>query len=123
MELFKVGLNDYTNNIINGPYAVDEEPVCDEWVDGRGVTHKSKKRDKISGTFTMKFRTLAEYTTFANLIKTSTESGQYVECTVFLNKKQETRTKNFFIEWFPVASQKSNLVYDYGEITITISEA
>ena len=55
MSLFKMGNVDYTRFITVPSYKVNSEPVTESYTDIRKVDHDQYIRDRITGSFTLKF--------------------------------------------------------------------
>ena len=55
MSLFKMANVDYTRFITMPSYKVISEPVTEEYTDINKISHAQYIRDKISGSFTLKF--------------------------------------------------------------------
>ena len=63
--LFKVGSTDYTASILNDEtYNVKKNDEFDVWKDANRVEHRKKVRTRVAGSFNLKFRDEASYTSF-----------------------------------------------------------
>lgn len=123
LNLFLLGANDYTNNIINETYDVQKEDVYVSWTDGNFIDRREITRTRIVGKFTMRFRTLASYEAFVADLSSAKTSGGYYACTIWANNTVDSNSANLFISMSPVAHQKPNLVMDYQEFEVTVKEA
>lgn len=121
--MFIINQTDYSAHVIAGSYKVNNVPVCSEWTDANGTTHRQKIRDKVSGTFDMWFRSLTDYNAFLATIATNMTSAMTVPCTVEVNNANITKTSNFFIDHETVRN-RDGAWDDYMErFTVTITEA
>lgn len=123
MILFSINGKDYTNNILNDSFEVLDEEIFNEWVDGNHTTHRDLLRSKASGTFKMMFRRLEEYEEFINRLHDSKTRGGYVVAVVHCNNTNDSKNCNLFIRTTSALHQKENLVFDYGEIAVSVEEA
>lgn len=101
MRLFIVNGQDYTRNIMVPSYAVNSAPCFEEWTDGNGDQHRDIYRRQIGGSFTVDFRTLAEYQQFIETIKAATTAAGYLPATVYINNRNETKDGLFFVDIAP----------------------
>lgn len=122
LELFKVDSTDYTNNIINESYEVQDNDVYQSWTDANFITHREKVRTKVEGKFTMRFRSLSTYQNFVTYMASKKTTGSYYPCSVYCNNTRTKKTVNLFVTWAPKAIQRPDMVMDYGEFDVTISE-
>lgn len=122
LNLFVVGSTDYTNNIINESYDVQKTDVFETWTDANYKIHRETIRTRIEGSFTMRFLSLASYQAFVSHMAQQKTSGGYYSCTIWSNNTQESNTAELFIEWAPKAVQRPDLVMDYSEFTVNVTE-
>lgn len=99
-NLFIVGNENYTNNIIVGTYAINNKPVYKTYTDSNGNTHRFKTRDKIVGSFNMFFKTAEEFNAFSAVVKSNESSVNFsVPITVTVNNTGEEKLINAFIDY------------------------
>lgn len=99
-NLFIVGNENYTNNIIVGTYAINNKPVYKTYTDSNGNTHRFKTRDKIVGSFNMFFKTAEEFNAFSAVVKSNESSVNFsVPVTVTVNNTGEEKLINAFIDY------------------------
>lgn len=123
LPLFTLDGTDYTNNIINGTYDVNQNDVYEEWTDANHVIHQHTMRTRYEGQFTMRFRTLASYEAFVADMAAHKTSGNKYTVTVWANNTLTSKEVEAFMEWHTVPTQKENLVFDYGEFSVSLKEA
>lgn len=123
MILFKIGSNDYTNNILNETYAVKDEIIYNEWTDGNYISHRDILRNKVAGAFVMRFRRLEEYESFIQTLNSSRTAEGYNICSIHCNNTHSLKNCNLFISIDSTLGQKDNLIFDYGEINVEVGEA
>ena len=99
--LVKIGTTDITKHIIAESYDVNEEDVYNEWTDANKVKHRDVTRQKIVGTFTLKFNTDKEYAYFVNLIKTSRTAARLLPMTVYVVNADENREVKMIYSFKP----------------------
>ena len=101
MELFRIGTVDFTKRITVPSYKVNRHPQYHEWVNGNGVTRRHVYRQKISGTFTMRFVNPEDYFEFINMVSENTGAGGYTPVSVYVNNINEVVNTNVFINFDP----------------------
>ena len=99
--LVRIGTTDITKHIIAESYDVNEEDVYNEWTDANKVKHRDAIRQKIVGTFTLKFNTDKEYAYFVNLIKTSRTAARLLPMTVYVVNADENREVKMIYSFKP----------------------
>ena len=99
--LVRIGTTDITKHIIAESYDVNEEDVYNEWTDANKVKHRDTIRQKIVGTFTLKFNTDKEYAYFVNLIKTSRTAARLLPMTVYVVNADENREVKMIYSFKP----------------------
>lgn len=123
LQLFVLGGTDYTNNIINGTYDVNNNDVEEIWTDGNHVEHPEIVRTRLEGKFTLRFRTLASYEAFVADYTSKKQANGLCSCKLWSNKTLAHKTGNVKFTFAPVPMQKNNLVMDYQEFNVTVREA
>lgn len=123
LELFVLGGTDYTNNIINDTYDVNDNDVEETWTDGNYVEHFEVVRTRLEGRFTLRFRSLASYEAFVADYASKKQADGLCSCKLWSNKTLAHKTGNVKLTFTPVPMQKDNLVMDYKEFSVTVREA
>jgi hypothetical protein len=123
LELFVLDGTDYTNNIINDTYDVNNNDVEETWTDGNYVEHFEVVRTRLEGRFTLRFRSLASYEAFVADYASKKQADGLCSCKLWSNKTLAHKTGNVKLTFAPVPMQKSNLVMDYHEFNVTVREA
>lgn len=124
MTIFKIGSNDYTNNVLNdGNYKVNNVEEYIEWTDANFTIHRDIRRKRVSGTFNMMFRTKASYEAFIAYIA-STKTNGYNICEIKCNNEINTlENVKLFINFTPTLEQKNNMQLDYGRFQVSVEGA
>lgn len=123
MEQFIINSVDYTNNIVYPTYKVNNTSVYDEWEDGNRVKHKSFARNKIKGSFTMKFFDAISFNNFFTALKTNRTQAGYVLASVFVVNENRLATGNFFIDCEPANVIPQIGMANFEGFDVTIEEA
>lgn len=123
LEFFVLGGTDYTNNIINDTYDVNDNDVEETWIDGNYVEHFEVVRTRLEGRFTLRFRSLASYEAFVTDYASKKQVDGLCSCKLWSNKTLAHKTGNVKLTFTPVPMQKDNLVMDYKEFSVTVREA
>ena len=135
MQLFSISTTvnnetvnkDYTQHITMPSYKVNEFDETIDWVDGNKRKHKHIVRTRIKGSFTMKFLNVEDFDEFfetleANKIGSGDHSGA-VLCTVYLNKKNITKSAYLFIDTDPANTRPYIGVKKYDGFEVKVEEA
>lgn len=116
---------DLTRHIPVGSYEVNMNEEFEEWTDSNYDIHRKLLRNRIEGTFSLKFNSIAEYETFLNILalaKTTTRQN-YIGMNVFATNKGQVYAKKFYYEFAP-NNDLPNMAHGNSEaFPITIKEA
>lgn len=100
MIMFKIGSKNYSGNVVANNYNVSQNSVYKSWSDAFGVEHRSETRKRITGTFTMMFKTIEEYETFLLDLENNRDDDGTNEILIAINKPVNiTKHINAFIEF------------------------
>ena len=135
MSLFKMGNNDYTRFITMPSYKVNSKPVTKEYQDVNMTTHKEFIRNKVSGSFTLKFfddssydeaysgRTAAQnFQEFFNDYERQRAANGLITITVYVNNLNTTKQIQAYMEMEPADTMpymNGGKTYDGFDVTIT----
>ena len=99
-----VNVTDITPYINYTSYAVDSEPVYNEWVDANYSTHRDEVRRKIKGSFELAFTSDTDYNAFITLLNSnkaanllhislyvSSDINALTDCYVYYSIKEKSR--------------------------------
>lgn len=117
----RVGSSDIGANVIAGTYAVNNKPDYSVWKDANHVNHKTKLRDRISGSFEMFFRTVEAYQSFVQNIQANTQENA-VLMTVTVNNTGEEKTGYFFIDYELTRNRDANWDDYFARYKVKIEE-
>lgn len=113
--VFKVSNTDFSDHVVAGTYAVNNEPVFTSYEDANGVEHRQKIRDRVVGTFDMIFKTLEDFNDFIECVKEYTlPSSCAVPILVQVNNTAELKLVNAFIDFSPTRN-RNDMWQDYME--------
>jgi len=126
MAMLTINGVDYSGHVIAGSYNVVKKPVGVNWTDGFKVNRfEYQGRERVSGSFDMFFRTMAEYNAFLADLSAVYSLGFYT-ITVKLNNiapPSDSATGNFKFGFSPVRNI-DGLREDYIQrFTVSIEEA
>lgn len=136
MELFKMGVGDdaidFTTNITVPNFKVNRKPVTEEYTDLNYVVHRETVRQRIEGTFTLKFYSMEDetvngvvlhgYKTFVDCFNNSLNGEGAVKATVYANNMLKAYEGEFYLDFqaqntIPFFGSKS-----YNGFDVTIKE-
>lgn len=135
-SLFKMGNVDYTRFITVPSYKVTSKPVTKEYEDINMVSHKQYVRNKVEGSFTLKFfddksydenynsYTAAEnFQAFFDAYNSLRSSNGLIEIEVYVNNLNTTKTIKAYLDMEPSNTlpymNASGKDYDGFDVTIT----
>ena len=95
-SLFVVNGVDLTTHIVAPTYIMNELNVYEEWTDANKVNHRDVIRTRVTGSFDVYIDNETDFNTFVNMIENKS-GGDYITATVYINNKDTTDTRNFFI--------------------------
>lgn len=123
--MFKVGAVDYSNKVIDG-YAVQSNPEYTAWNDANGREHRSVIRERVSGSFTLFFKTISDYDSFCLNLRNTMKNDTSNPCVVWDNYKNQEVTSDFFISHTPSRSRGDGAGDEWGDmmgkVKVTIKE-
>ncbi len=120
--MFKIGLTDYSRNVVGENYSVQSNDEFETWTDANGKEHRSAYRQRISGTFEMYFPTMADYTNFASLLATSKHSDLTYSVTIYDNKTGIETNANVFLDYNLVQYRDSGFRDRMERVKVTVKE-
>lgn len=120
--MFKINTTDYSQRVVGSGYEVQSNDEYETWTDANGKEHRSAYRTRISGKFSMLFKDMSEYTTFATLLAAQKRTDLTYPVTVYDNKTGTETTINAFLDY--TLSQYRGPGFDdrMEQIEITIKE-
>lgn len=121
--LFKVGSTDYTASILNDEtYKVKKNDEFDVWRDANRVEHRKKVRTRVAGSFNLKFRDEASYTSFLTTLAAEKQAEEYYPCSIYCNNTKTVENVNLFINFEPVLIQESSMQLRFKEFPVEVRE-
>lgn len=127
MVLFKLKSSgettfDVTPFIVLNTYAVSTQPDFDTWYDGNRTERRGVKRQKLKGTFSIKFFDKKDYADFFTFLESNKTSADYIDATAYDVKKRTTKDSIFYIDYEPANLEPSTGFSFNDEIELTITE-
>ena len=120
--LLGIGQKNYTNKIVEGSYKVYKNDVTYDWTDGNNKEHRDLLRTRTEGSFSLKFNTWSEFTTFLSDLQ-NVKSGTEYTLTVFAINTNTAVSSTFFVDIPNEYRQNPNLTFSPGTFTVSIREA
>lgn len=123
--MFKVGSVDYSDKVIDG-YAVQSDSEYTAWNDANGREHRSVIRERVSGNFTLFFKTISDYDSFCLNLRNTMKNDMSNPCVVWDNYKNQETTADFFVSLTPSRSRGDGSGDTWGDmigkVKVTIKE-
>ncbi len=124
MELFKIGEYDVTPHIVVPTYKINKLPKYEDWEDANYTTHREVVRHIVSGTFTVKFWSIAEFEEFITAVDATlmNDGSHHIYAYVANDKTNQSLQSTYaFIEFdlehtLPIIGTEDD---DGFEVTIT----
>ncbi len=120
--MFKVGITDYSKNVVGENYSVQNNDEYETWTDANGKEHRSAYRTRISGTFEMYFPTMADYTNFATVLSASKQADLTYSVTIYDNKTGLETNTNVFLDYTLVQYRDPGFRDRMERIKVTVKE-
>lgn len=120
--LVKIANTDITKYILSSTYDVNEENVIKEWTDANYVTHRNVIRQKVLGSFDLKFNKEEEYSAFCALIRERCTAEYLLPVTLYVVNKNEERDTQVFFEYQPKLVKNLSSGKSYKEFTFEVEE-
>lgn len=116
---------DLSSHIPMGGYRVNVLEEYEEWTDSNYDIHRKLLRNRVEGTFELKFKSISDYEDFLSAItKARTTTGQnYIEMDAFATNKGVSYNKKFYIEFEPKNDLPFMADSKNDSFTVTIKEA
>ena len=121
MNLVTIGELNLTPFILKNEYTVNKTFEYKEWQDANGNYHRNIIRDRISGTFKLKFLTPATYTSFLNAIEAAKTGIDMVTMTLYCNNTEQYATRSIYFDFKPTMI-KTGLSNYYKEFDVSVQE-
>lgn len=114
-----------TTHIPMGTYNVNVMEEYEEWTDSNYDIHRKLLRNRIEGSFNLKFKSIADYEEFLDVLaKAKTTTGQnYIKMSAFVTNKGQILTKMFYFEFEPTNDLPTMADGKNDAFTFTIKEA
>lgn len=114
-----------TSYVPMGTYNVNVLEEFEEWTDSNYDIHRKLLRNRVEGTFDLKFKSIADYESFLTVLtKAKTTTGQnYIEMDAFCTNKGASYNKKFYYEFTPKNDLPNMADSKNDAFTFTIKEA
>lgn len=124
MAIFKIKNKDFSGHMIAGAYKVNTIENVYSWIDGDGRNHKRTLRKRMTGSFDLFFKTMAEYADFIAAVEASKSenSANYVTATLTDNIGGQDKTGLFYLSFVPVRNRDVNWRDCIERFTVTVEE-
>lgn len=98
LTLLSIGGTDLTEFVDKQNWDVNRTPVFKDWTDANQVIHRHVMRYRISGSFKIGFKEVADVTSFLTLLEANRQSGEYYTAQVFSNDDNTLHTAEIFLD-------------------------
>lgn len=114
-----------STHIPMGTYSVNMSEEYEEWTDSNYDIHRKLLRNRVEGSFGLKFKNIADYEEFLNALSLakSTTQQNYIEVDAFCTNKGTSYNRKVYYEFaqtndLPLMADAKNSAF-----TVTIKEA
>lgn len=116
---------DLSKHIPMGSYNVNVIEEFEEWTDSNYDIHRKLLRNRVEGTFDLKFKSIADYETFIDVLALAKATTQqnYIEMDAFATNKGMIYNKKFYFEFAPKNDLPMMADSKNDAFTFTIKEA
>lgn len=119
--LVKIGNVDFSRNVLTGTYEVNAYDVYQKWTDANQVEHRDVVRQRVSGSFDLKFLTEEDYASFIETVKANKASDGTLPVSLYVVNENEQRETKVYFKMGP-AVRKSLNKKSYTAFTFEVSE-
>lgn len=114
-----------SRHIPMGSYNVNVMEEFEEWTDSNYDIHRKLLRNRVEGTFDLKFKSVEEYEGFLNVLTAAkaTTGQNYIEMDAFCTNRGATYNKKFYYEFEPKNDLPQMADSKNEAFTVTIKEA
>ena len=95
---FKIGSTDFTGKVDPQSYAVNLVDEYTSWKDGNRREHREVTRQRRKGSFSLGFRSTADFASFRSTLTTAKTADGYCAVTVYVSNTGSTDTINAFLD-------------------------
>lgn len=120
--MFKVGLTDYSRNVVGENYSVQSNDEYETWTDANGKEHRSAYRQRISGTFELYFTNEAEYLSFQSVLEDNKRADLTYPITIYDSRTGNEEDIFAFINYNITLYRNPAFVDRVEQIKVTIKE-
>lgn len=97
MEILRINSVDFSSSVNQRSWQVQNQKEYASWIDGNRITRRTLTRQKVTGTFTLTFKTGAALDAFKAAVAAATTEDDYTEVTVYVANDHQTKTINAFL--------------------------
>lgn len=114
-----------SRHIPMGSYNVNILEEFEEWTDSNYDIHRKLLRNRVEGTFDLKFKSVEEYEGFLNVLTAAkaTTGQNYIEMDAFCTNRGAIYNKKFYYEFEPKNDLPQMTDSKNESFTFTIKEA
>ena len=121
--IFKINGVDYTDNVVNGTYEVNQEERFSEWEDANHRRHSSDYHTKVVGTFDLFFKKTEDYETFIGIVEDGKLSDGRCRVTLSVNNIGATFDGFAFVKFAPTRATNETIGDFFDQFTLSLEEA
>lgn len=120
--MFKIGLTDYSKNVVGENYSVQSNDEYETWTDANGKEHRSAYRQRISGTFELYFTNEEEYLTFQSVLEANKRTDLTYPITIYDSRTGNEEDIFAFVNYNITLYRNPAFVDRVEQIKVTIKE-
>lgn len=120
--MFKIGLIDYSKNVVGENYSVQSNDEFETWTDANGKEHRSAYRQRISGTFELYFTNEAEYLSFQSVLEANKRTDLTYPITIYDSRTGNEEDIFAFVNYNITLYRNPAFVDRVEQIKVTIKE-
>lgn len=120
--IFMINGADFTNNVVNGTYEINQEERFSEWEDANHRKHRSDYHTIVVGTVDLFFKKTDDYDNFVSILKNSSLSDGRCRILCSVNNTNSTLDGFAFVSFAPTRATNETIGDFYDAFTLTIEE-
>ena len=114
---------DYTNNVVNGTYEVNQEERFSEWEDANHRKHRADYHTKVVGSFDLFFKDTDDYEMFVSIVKDGRLSDGRCRVVCSVNNINADLDGFAYVSFAPARATNETVGDFFNQFTVTIEES
>ena len=122
--ILQINSVDFSSYVVQRTYKVQNVKEYAAWVDGNRITHRTLTRQKVTGSFDIRFTNETDYNSFLSAITSATTADDYTAVTLYVLNDKQLMTINAFLTlttrsvWTQIGTRRAALF----QVTVKVEQ-